>query len=151
MERNHNRRGGFALVEAMLLIMVFLIILTTLFSAVGFRNRAAIFRVRKLEAYCAAEVVLDMVSDEILHSDGWLIEEKQEIVLTFEPDDGSEIVAMPVVVWIEIMDGDLTLYVEAEVDGHRASLSRQLEMGVQVMSASSAVSEEEVLIYDVEE
>lgn len=139
MGKRHKREGGFALLEAMMLIMVFLILLTSLFSAVGFKNRAAILRVNKVEAYHAAEAAVNLMTDEIMQGGDFPVGEmeKLETVISFELDDGGGDVSVPVIIWTEISEEELVLYAEAEVNGQKAEASVRFEKQMQVMSASS--------------
>lgn len=144
MRKKHKGEGGFALPEAMMLIMVFLILLTSLFSAAGFKNRAAILRVNKAEAYHAAEAAANLMAGEIMQGGDFPVGEmeKLETVISFEPDDGGGVVSVPVIIWTEISEEELVLYAEAEVNGQKAAVSIRFEKQPQVMSASSVKASE---------
>lgn len=153
MRKKHGRKGGFALLEVMILIMVFLIILVSLFSAAGFKNRSAILRLKRTEAQYAAEAAVDLIAGELLRGETFPADgtEKAKTEITFEPDDGSGIVSVPITIWTEAADKELTVYAEAEIAGQKATASMRFEKRLQVMSASSARIGEWLPVHDVEE
>ncbi len=120
---------GFVLMETCLLMFLFLILLVSMFSAAGFRNRAEILRVKKLEASYAANAVVELMITEVLKDGTCSLEdgvERMEREMVFEPDDGSEEIRIPVAIWTERKGQGLHLFASAAVGNVSKTSSAEL-------------------------
>ena len=130
-------KDGFAMVEVLVLIMIFLIFLMSLFSMAGFRNKAAVLKVRQAEAKYAASAAVELMAEDVISGNSELEDgmRKRETRISFESDDGNDAVSVPVTIWVE-RDGDrLILYAEAERGGQKETAEIVLYKEV-VMGAS---------------
>lgn len=151
--RDGNGRDGFAMLEAMAAVMIFMVIGSVLCSAALAMERQAIRRVERNEAYDAALAAVRIMAGEvvdgsldsaagILISEGGMEKTETELVVT--PKDGSEPFSVLVTVWSEWDGETLILYGESAVGGQSAAVS--LTMRRQRMTDSDAGTNGWVLV-----
>ena len=116
MKRRKN--DGFVMIQVLAFVMMILLFLTSLFSASVFRARIARMRIQKEEARYAAEAALQLIETEIENGNFEWIESglsKIQTTLEFVSEDGELTVSVPVVIWAECENDELSLFAEAEI------------------------------------
>lgn len=110
---------GFVMVEAMVIVMIFTLLASTLYSLAEMKHRMAIRRVQEDEAYYAAVCAVRLLAEEL--GDGEYEERISNGIellgteITFVPDDSDgEMVSVPVEVWTERSGDELLLGAKAE-------------------------------------
>ncbi len=132
---------GFALIEVMVLIMIILIFLTSLFGSARFHHHAALMRLQKEAAVCAAKTALELMETEARSEECRFAEhglKKTKTVLEFESENGESVVKIPVVVWAKRNKDELVLYAEAEVGNRKEELSVVLDCPIESFLATGS-------------
>lgn len=127
---------GFAMVEAMVVVMIFMILASTLYGISGIKHQMTIRRVQEDEAYYAALTAVRLMAEEINNGQcGDMISngmESFETEISFIPDDADkEAVSVPVEICTERSGEDLLLTAKAR-DGKkekRVTLLLHLDSG----------------------
>lgn len=133
--RKRNRRSGFAMVEVMIVITVFMAVLASLFASVSAMHKRAVNYVSKEEADDIAVAAVRLMADEIIKGNGdedspaGLLEtgmpaKKTDIVVTLEGE--GEAFFLPVTVWSKRNRDELVLYGEAVWNGQKSTISLTL-------------------------
>lgn len=129
MMKNGMKRGS-AMLEVLVIMMVFMVFTTTMFTSAAAMHQRGMRNIAKNEAYHAALTAVRLMEEEItkggaasdfLVKDGGM--EPRETNITVVPEDGSAAFSVPVTVASK-RDGDrLILYGEAVSDGQRKAVS----------------------------
>ena len=150
MKKNLDNHG-FAMVEAMVVVMIFLLLASTLYGLAGMKHRMAIWRVQEDEAYYAAVSAVRLMAEELEDK-----EYKAKISngiepfgteITFVPDDPDiEAVSVPVEVWVERSGNELLLGAKAEYGTREKKVTlllRLAESEIEVVEDAENVIETE--------
>lgn len=122
-----NKRSGFALLEVMAAVMIFMTVASVLLTSASAMHRRAIRKIEKDEAYDTALAAVRLMAyspAEILTSGNGMAKRETELRIT--PEDGSEPFSVPVIVWSEWDGTELTLYAESVIGGQSGTASLTL-------------------------
>lgn len=133
-----DSRNGFVMLEVMAVIAILMAAAASMLVSASAMNRRAVRKIEKSEAYDAAVTAVQLMADAVMNGgeDGQFSSEapalengleKRETRLVAEPKDGSEAVAVPVVIWTERNGNMLILYAESAVGGQKEAVSLTLE------------------------
>lgn len=130
--RKGNRRSGFAMLEVMIVITIFMAVSASLFASASAMHKRSVNNAAKEEADDIAAAALRLMAEEAANGNeaedsaaGLLISgmSPRETELVAAPKDGNEAVSFPVTVWSE-RDGDnLILYARAVRNGQKRTIS----------------------------
>ena len=132
-QKGRGRRKGSAMLEVLVIMMIFMIFASSMFTSAAAMHQRGMRNIAKNEAYHAALTAVRLMEEEIskggaasdlLVKDGGM--EPRETNITVVPEDGSDAFSVPVKVASK-RDGDrLILYGEAVLDGQQRAVSMTL-------------------------
>ena len=137
--KRKNGRKGFAMLEVLVMTMVFLVIAASLFASAAAVHRRAVERASKDEAYYAAVTAVRLMAGELMENSYRAGSAAAELMTAGGMDpvrtalsvtpDGGEVVEIPVTVSSVIGSGGrfITLTAEAEAGGQKEQVSMTLQ------------------------
>ena len=138
---NRENCSGYALMRVLALIMIILLLLTSLFGMIRFRHQTTLLRIQKEEAHLAAKAAVELMVDHIQNGEYTFIENnlgKTETLLEFESDDGEHVLQIPLVIWIDRVDEELIIKVEAKVGRAKEKFEVTIEWPDEVLIPSDS-------------
>ena len=128
----NNKKAGFAMLEVLLFVMLFMIMASFLFASVSSLNRHIRKEAESGSSRDAAVAAVRIMAGEVMKgsANGLKIAEGMKLVETeicAVPEDGSGYVKMPVWIWSERDGSRLILYGKSVSDGHSQILSLTME------------------------
>lgn len=143
MKRKMDNRG-FAMVEAMVVVMMFALLASTLYGIAGMRHKMAIRRIQEDEAYYAAVSAVRLMAAEL--AEGGAEEEFCDGMepfyteITFVPDDiETDEVSIPVEIWADRSGDELLLTAKVKY----GSIEKQATLLLRLEEVVAEIIEEE--------
>lgn len=147
---------GFAMLEVVVVMMIFMILASSLYALAGMKHRRVVSEVREEEAYYAAVSAVRMMAQEVVNrafEDGTAADaltrgdgmEKRWTKIRFVPEDSEKPdreIEIPVCIWSERDGDELLLGAEARTGGQTKTVTMRLVRKAEPVD----LAEEELLV-----
>lgn len=132
---------GSAMLEVVVVMMIFMILASSLYTIAGMKHKKAVAEVSEDEAYYAAVTAVRMMAQEVIHGESdngtaaYVLTrgdglEKRWTKIRFIPEDREKVereIEISVCIWSERNGDELLLGAEADAGGHTKSVTMRLE------------------------